>query len=821
MTPYDEIEEEMQWHLEARAADLEKRGLSAAEAKRRARLEFGSIGRFAEEGREARRGAWVGRWASEFEIAWRGLRRQPLHAMGLALQLVLSVVVASAGYAMWREAFGSPLPVAGAERVLNVRTITRGLIAGDTPHGSEWPVNFGQFQVWSAECRSCEALGLVGGAELHWLDQKVARRLDGLQVSPGIFAVLALPMRLGRPLRGGEEDAVVISSALWRERFGGDEGAVGARMRINGKELRLVGVLGDNAFLPSRDSLGRLLPLPERVDALVALPARASMGENKREGLIGQFNWGLLVKAKPGDADVAQELTQIVVRHGVLAEQISIRAHSWSEELREAAQGRWSALLAAASAWLLLSFVCCWGFAQARRAAREPEEELQAQLGAGVMDQWRRRCAEALLVALPACALGSAVPVALWRVGWEGVAIAALLGALGVLALTGARPRGSQRWAMALQSGLATLLAGASMLWASGYIKATGRGEGFARQGAISFQLAAPEMDADGGKLWDLENAVLRDLRRDPRVVAAATASRLPLQGAGGVFQVRVEGEGGGRHNVRVANWRMVSEDYFAAIGIPLLRGRGLESGDAGRRVVVLSAAAARDAFGSLDVLGRRIHYVWDGEPVLLEVVGVAGDVRAEADAEPEAMVYMLARHKFASAQVFVVRGRGSEESLVNAAREAVRLASPEARVHEARPVEDLVARGMAPMRRQAAGLGLLGLSGMGLACAAMGVMVHCAVRGRNSEIALRRALGATKGDLAWMLSREALWPAALGIASGIALLAAAVFSVDCWPWAVVPAVGLGMLGATGVAAYGAARRGVSVGRLPKLWYTS
>jgi putative ABC transport system permease protein len=816
MTPYDEIEEEMQWHLEARAADLEKRGLSAAEAKRRARLEFGSVGRFREEGREARRGAWIGKWRSDFEIARRTLRRQPLPALGLALQLALSVAVASAGYAMWREAFGAPLQTAGGERILNVRTVTRGLIAGDTAERTDWPVNLGQFQVWGAECRSCEALGLVGMAELHWLDNRVARRLEGLQVSPGFFEVLGLPMRLGRPLRVGEDDSVVISAKLWRERFASDDGAVGAHLFINGRTMRLVGVLREDAFLPVRDSMGRLLALPERVDALT--PFTPAAAESKRENLVGQFNWGLLVKARPGAGDVEQELTRIVVRHGVLAEQMSIRARSWNEELREAAQGRWMALLGGAGAWLLLSFVCCLGFAQARRGAREAEEELQEQLGAGSMDQWRRRCAEAIWIVLPACAV--MVGITAWLIGWAAAPIALLLGALGLAVLTMAPARGSQRWAIVLQSSLATVLAGASLLWGTGYLKAIERSEGFAREGAISFQIAAPAIDAGGAKLWELEKSLLRHLRKDPRVLAAATASRLPLQGAGGVFQVRAEGEAASRRNVRVANWRMVSEDYFAAMGIPLLRGRELEESDAGRRVVVLSAMAAREAFGSVDVLGRRIHYVWDGEPAMLEIVGVAGDVRAEAAGAPEAMVYMLARPKFANASVFVARGLNGVASVADAAREAVGVVSGEARIHEARELEDLVARGMAVMRMQAVGLGLLALSGLGLACLALGVMVHCAARGRAEEMALRRAFGATRGDLAMMLSREALLPVVAGIAVGLGLVGAVVWCVDCWSWLVLPAVAVGILGASGVAVYAAVHVSVC-SSLPKLWYTS
>lgn len=820
MTPFDEMEEEMRWHLEARAADLEQKGLSADEARRRAQLEFGSISRYLEEGRAEQRGSLRERWSLDLSLAWRSWRRQPTWWAAMSLQLAFSVVVLCVAWALLRQGWWETIPVPDAERVMLVRSLAPGLVERDM----DWPVNLRHFRAWEQNCRTCEAVGLVGPVVMHWREGKVARRLDGLQVSSGLFAVLGLRLQLGRALQSGEEGSVVISDAFWREHFGADPEILGEPIWFQGSKKIVVGVLSPDAFLPRRESLGLLVALPSRVDVLVAVPERLFPAV----GWVGNFDWGMLLKARADLPAVSRELNQILVQQGLAEGQVQTRLRPWHETLAEASAASSAAVAWGAGAWLLLSLLCWRGFAQARRYSSLREEELRTQLGAGPGEERRRRLAEALCLVGPACVAG--LLCALLLLGNQGALVSCsalfpkgqsiawgpqellaglLLGALGVLLYCTAKPVGTQRWNLVAQSGIASLLAMASLWGAGVYAETLDRSPGFQREGAIAFQVTTPIGATHTSAQWELENALLRELRRNASISAAATTSRLPLEGEASLFQVRVEGEAPTDKSLRVANWRMVSEDYFTAMGIALREGRAFRRSDEGQPVALLSAAAARAAFGTQSALGRRIHYNWNGQPVLLEILGVVGDVRAErAAAEWTPMVYLLRRPEAGMARDFVVRGAGAERSLVDAAREAVRRVHPEARVHGARTLASLVEESHAEVR-WLVGIGaLLGLAAVAATCLGMVAMVSHGVRARRAEIGLRRALGATRLHLARRLCLEFLAPVSLGLLlaalAGVALLPGAT-------WLAIPGATCGILFSSALAAYLPAREGVAM----------
>jgi ABC-type antimicrobial peptide transport system permease subunit len=282
------------------------------------------------------------------------------------------------------------------------------------------------------------------------------------------------------------------------------------------------------------------------------------------------------------------------------------------------------------------------------------------------------------------------------------------------------------------------------------------------------------------------------------------------LEGEAALFTLRAEGVTSGPQNFRVANFRVASEGYFEAMGIAVLRGRSFVAGDEGKRVVVLSASAARAAFGSVEALGRRIHYTWDGARVLMEVVGVVEDVRAErVNGALTPMAYVMPRPEMEVAKVFVVRARDKASDLVEVARAVVRLVNDGARVQNVRGLEDLVGRSTVEIRWQSYGVAVLGLTGLLVASFGMAALVYFDTRARRSELGLRRALGATKRELAWGVSWQAIVPVLWGV--GLGAVVAVAWAVAWAEWLVVPVVVLAILGASWAAAYWPARNGVEV----------
>ena len=310
-------------------------------------------------------------------------------------------------------------------------------------------------------------------------------------------------------------------------------------------------------------------------------------------------------------------------------------------------------------------------------------------------------------------------------------------------------------------------------------------------------------------------------MRTLPGVAAAAAGQALPLTGLRTSAGLRVEGREVAPNESLDTCWRLVSPAWHAALGVPLLRGRGFEPGDthAAPAVALVNATLARQVFADADPIGRRIATGLDGPPgAWVTIVGVVADTPQEnvAKATRPEMYRPLAQD---------VRMNPSGLSLVVRASGDPDVPDPgpaprdRGRSQRRRGVSRRAARRSRPRhagRAEGGGARAAALRGLALLLAALGLygVVSCLVGESTRELGVRLALGAEPRSLVALVLRRSLALAGLGLAIGLAaalalgrLVAGLLFGISPRDPLTLGLVALVLLSAAAAAAFGPARR--------------
>jgi putative ABC transport system permease protein len=270
------------------------------------------------------------------------------------------------------------------------------------------------------------------------------------------------------------------------------------------------------------------------------------------------------------------------------------------------------------------------------------------------------------------------------------------------------------------------------------------------------------------------------------------------------------------------ANTEVIAGDYFRAMGIPLLRGRGFTASDAaGPPVVVIDEYLAKTYFGGEDPVGRQIRH-----NELATIVGVVGNVTPiELGAPPHATVYHpYAQNPWLNFTTITIRSALPDQAVTALTRGIVRELDPTLPLYDVLPMGERIAGSVAP--RRLAMLVLGGFAGLSLLLALLGIygVISYSTTQRTQEIGIRVALGARPGVVALMVLRRGLALAVVGLTAGLVLFLAAGRVVESLLFGVSPrdpltiVAGVLVLAAvTLVASYLPARRAARVDPLVAL----
>jgi predicted permease len=797
------LDEELRFHLDSLASDLERRGLSREEAGRQARMRLDPEGT-REAWRDERSLPPAEALLLDLRHAARGLRRDPLFTIAAVLTLALGIAAATVVASLVRGVLLRPLPYPEPERLVRVFQ--------SSSHFPRFPFSPLDFADTEQRARSLSGFGGWLREDLELSGGGPPARLRALRVTPGYFRALGVSPQMGRLFTEGETlgepRTVILSDRTWRERFSAAPDIVGRRIRLDRQDFTVVGVLPAGFEHVGGDY--RSLPQGETVDAWWPLPLDPSMVQRSWHYVNTVARLAPGVDLKQASADLGRVAAELGREHPESA--------GWRPLLvplrEELVGGTTSALALLSGAVALLLVIACAnvaGLILARATGRRRELAVRHALGAGRSRLVGLGLAEALLLSVLGGALGVGLAQALLpallrampgdfprlhavSVDESILAFAVLLCGAATL-LVGLAPalqnssgdlqgplrgdsaggtasRRALRWRGAIvvvQMTLACALLAAASLLLRSFETLLHTPPGFEPRGALAFDLYFPPARYSDPAALNAATARLEErLRALPGVRAAGLATALPWTGWDentGFEIVGREVKDGDEPNARFGS---ASPGFFGALGLPVRSGRGITAQDAkdAPPVVVVNAALARKYFVGQDPVGRSLD-LWGSKRTIVGVVGDVKDAPADLEAQP-AFYWPTAQQAFPALAV-VVRA-DHPLALLGSVRSAVAEVDPELPVANLRPLEEVADAAYA--RRLFLLAVVVIFAGLALALAAVGAYgtLAYAVERRRREIGIRVALGADRRLILRQVVGQGLGLSALGIGLGLAV---------------------------------------------------
>ena len=314
---------------------------------------------------------------------------------------------------------------------------------------------------------------------------------------------------------------------------------------------------------------------------------------------------------------------------------------------------------------------------------------------------------------------------------------------------------------------------------------------GFNPRNVLVFSLTPSSNGYTPEKLYPFYNRLLDRLNAIPGVVSASASSDILISDVAVTGTNAIEVEGAPRSSKRMsASTNYVAPGFFTTMGIPLLMGRGPQTGDtaSGPKVATINETFARKYFPGTSPAGRRFR--WKGGKDWIEVVGIVGDIRFySVRAEPPPITYLpYLQSPWMIDMTFEVRTATSAAPVAKEIYSAVRDLDPDLPVVEMRTQEQQIDSSLSTERLFAKLAGLFGTLGLTLACVGLyGIMAYN-VTHRTREIGIRMALGAARGGILWLVLKESLPLVGVGLGAGCLLALATTRLIASILYGVAPA---------------------------------
>jgi len=817
-----ELDEELQDHIDRQTAENVRLGMAPATARAAALRALGNIAYRKEEVRDTRGMRWIEDLLSDMHFAIRSLRRSRGFSIAVVLTLALGIGANTAMFTLLRGTVLRPLPNRDGERLVYLRQAARAVGTKNALFSVPEVNDFRAAGSLSAvaEYSSVLPFSLVGK------DGRTVRVRTAV-VTGNYFDVLGLRPVLGRLTTTKDDgaDAVpiaILSYEYWMEHFGGDPHVIGTAVRLNDRLTPIVGVLEPAPKYPHADDIYvNTVTSPHHLSATMVTERSHRMSE-----LFARLAPNVTVdQARTELAKVAQNMFSDHPEVYAKAAQWDVTVSPLRDAMNERSSLMFWLLMGAAAFVLIIACANVANLTLMRGVSREREMLVRAALGAGRGRLRRLLLAENLTLSLIGAAVGVIVALAGLKllvafaaqfspraeeIRLDGVVLTvSLLTSIAAATALSFVPRiGGHR---ALAESLAPTAGGRRMT--------LGRGRQRFQQSLVVAQIAVCMILLTGAgllartlvNLLSVETGVrtdhvltvdlpltgdlMKEIRKQPenlaryerirdRVAAlpgvqmAAVGAAPPLKNT--VFDMDVKAENRPIEPGKVTphlSVRSVDPSYFATAGIPLVAGRPFATTDraGSEKVVVLNRAAARKLFGEDNPVGQRVAFtgaVLKFTPFTdawRTVVGVAGDTRDDGvDSDPVATLYQPFAQEVIVNGTLVVRTTAEPSVVQPMVVRAIHDIAPTQLIEKIRTVEQIRDETVSPRRLNAMFIAAFGGLAFAIAMVGIAAVLAFSVSARTAEIGIRMSLGADAPRVRRMILGEGGVLLVAGVAIGV-----------------------------------------------------
>ncbi|MEK6405678.1 MAG: ABC transporter permease [Acidobacteriota bacterium] len=753
----------------------------------------------------------------------RSLIKTPGFAAVAVIVLALGIGANTAIFTVVNAVLLRPLPYPGSDQLVMLwETNPRFQIGVDT-----LPVTHGNFMDWREQNSVFEYVSALGVGRWNLTGMGEPERISGASVSLNFFRLMGTEPKLGRAFRDDEEKpgagkVVVISNALWQHRFAGEPDVIGRTMTLDGESYTVIGVAPEGFQFPRANELPFFVGVSTQTDLWRPMTLGDDFVNKKR----ANHQLSVMAKLRSGvTREQAQsEMTAIAERleqsYPDSNQGIGVKVVPLNEQVIGNVRVALLVLMGAVALVLLIACANVANLLLARSAARQKEIAIRTALGASRGRIVRQLLTEALLLSMTAAVGGTLL--SLWgikamlslsltmsanlpraheisvdvRVLGFAVAIALLTSVLfgltpalhaskinlseslkeGSRGLAGGQRSNHVRSVLVISEVALSLvlLIGAGLMIKSlaSLLKVD---PGFKPDSTLTMQISLLGSRYPSAKQ---QIAFFQDVTHRvetlPGIQSVGLISSAPLSGGVYAGGFSIEGRvATSESDDLVADRRMISPEYFNALGIPLLEGRGFTDRDdqTSPGVVIVSESWARRFLPNETPLDKRIKLGGrDSTRPWLSIVGIAGDVRdtaLESDARP--CVYLPYPQFPSSSMTLVVRAAFDPKLLISGIRDEVWAVDKDQPLTDVKTMDQHVADSVSPRRFNAMLLGIFASLALVLASVGIyGVMAY-SVTQRTHEIGIRVALGAQSSHVIKLVVGRGTALVLTGVAIGLA----------------------------------------------------
>ncbi|MEP6765132.1 MAG: ABC transporter permease [Gemmatimonadaceae bacterium] len=815
-----ELDEELSAYVELLVAENIKAGASPEEARRAALMKVGGIERVKDDVRDVRPGMMIESAGRDLKHGFRLLKRSPGFAAIAIATIALGIGATSAIFSVINAVALKPLPYLAADQLMFISSTFPGL-------------GFDKFWVSPPElfelrerAKSFSDIAAYRDGAVNVADGTRPQRVPAIAMTANMFSTLGVQPRIGRGFTPEEDmpnqnPVVVISDNLWRSTFGSDSSIVGKAVEIQGRQSIVIGVMPKGFDLHDTHA-----------DVFTPIGLDPANRQNR-----GSHFLNLVSRLKPfvTQAQAAAELKTLVHQWASLTP--GARVHTPNDTgaflhliqlapLRDEVIGNVAkSLWVLQGAVILVLLIACANVANlllVRAEGRHKEFAIRTALGAGRGTILRQFMAEGMVLTFVGAVLGlliakwglaaliAANPTSVPRASEIGIDPRVLLFTTVIAVLTatvfglaplfhlgegavaaaikegGTRSTASMtrhRMRQSLVAGEITfavvLVIGAGLLIKS-FHNLTVVDAGFDPQNLTTFSVYMPPPKyPDANRRAQFTQDLMRSLEQLQGVTSVAAMNGLPPNRSVNANDTQFENlaTGPGQPAQNVDYWNFASVRYFDTMKIPIIEGRGFNTGEiGGAGAVVVNEALAKRFYPKASALGHRLRPPGqDSMAPWYTIVGVAKDVKQGGlDQKVGTEVYFNVdqvprlQNDSPRSMTFVMRSSRSTESLANSIQTAVHAIDPTLPVNQLKSMNSVFGDSVSRQRFLSLLLGIF--AGVALLLAAIGTygVLSYLVTERRREIGIRVALGASASGIVKLVLRQGMSITAVGIVLGI-----------------------------------------------------